>query len=95
MIKIFVKTGPVYYLEVVDVDKFTASDNKVEYDDKNVKCINCEFYIPPDKIDFSKTKTNYRNDNKKEMSQVEFNALPTSINPHFLLKLFDKFHNLK
>jgi hypothetical protein len=27
-IELIVKTGPVYYLEVVDVDKFTASDNK-------------------------------------------------------------------
>ena len=68
---------------------------KVEYDDKNIKYINCEFYISPDKIDLSKTKTSNRNDNKKEMSQVKLNVLPTSINPHFLLKLFDKYHNLK
>ena len=27
-IQLIVKTGPVYYLEVVDVDKFTVSDNK-------------------------------------------------------------------
>ena len=66
---------------------------KVEYDDKNVKCINCEFYIAPGKIDFSKTKTYNRNDNDKEMSQVELNVLPTSINPHFLLKFFDKYRN--
>jgi hypothetical protein len=27
-IELIVKNGPVYYLEVADVDKFTASDNK-------------------------------------------------------------------
>ena len=64
----------------------------VGYDNKGVKCINCEFNIGADKLDFSKTKVYNKNENK-EMSQTELNTLPVTVNPNFLLKFFDKYEN--
>ena len=53
----------------------------VDYDD-----------IHPDVIDFSKTKTFNKNENK-EMSKTELNVLPSTINPNFELFFFDRFMN--
>jgi len=64
----------------------------VDYDDKPVKCINCEFPISPGPLDFNKTKTYNKNENK-EMSKTELNVLPVSVNPNFELHFFDKYEN--
>ena len=64
----------------------------VDYNDKPVNCRNCEFFINPDKIDFSKTKVFDKNDNK-EMSKTELNTLPVTILPNFELYFFDRFMN--
>ena len=64
----------------------------VDYEDKPIKCKNCEFVINPDVIDFSKTKTFNKNENK-EMSKTELNKLPSTINPNFELFFFDRFMN--
>ena len=64
----------------------------VDYDDKPVKCRNCEFVINPDVIDFNKTKTFNKNENK-EMSRTELNKLPSTVNPNFELFFFDRFMN--
>ena len=64
----------------------------VDYNDKPITCRNCEFFINPDKIDFSKTKVFNKNENK-EMSKKEINTLPVTILPNFELYFFDRFMN--
>ena len=64
----------------------------VDYEDKNVKCINCEFSVGPDKLDFSKTKV-YNKNEDKELSKTELNTLPVTVTPNFLLNFFDKYEN--
>ena len=64
----------------------------VEYDEKGVKCINCEFNIGADKLDFTKIKVYNKNENK-EMSKTELNTLPVTVNPNFLINFFDKYEN--
>ena len=92
-------TCDLYNFDTEDFDcnaKVTKAGNvkfTVDYDDQPVRCINCEFYISPGPIDFSKTKTYNRNENNKEMSQTEYNILSSQVNPHFLLKFFDKYLN--
>jgi hypothetical protein len=84
-----------------DLDQFDCQANvtkagdvifTVEYNDKPISCINCEFEIYPDVIDFSKTKVYNKNENK-EMSRTELNALPVTILPNFELFFFDRFMN--
>ena len=84
-----------------DLDQFDCQANvtkagdvifTVEYNDKPISCINCEFVIYPDVIDFSKTKVYNKNENK-EMSRTELNALPVTILPNFELFFFDRFMN--
>ena len=64
----------------------------VDYEDIPIKCRNCEFVIHPDVIDFSKTKTFNKNENK-EMTKTELNVLPSTVNPNFELFFFDRFMN--
>ena len=84
-----------------DLDQFDCQANvtkagdvifTVEYNDKPISCINCEFVIYPDVIDFSKTKVYNKNENK-EMSRTELNTLPVTILPNFELFFFDRFMN--
>ena len=84
-----------------DLDQFKCQANvtkagdvvfTVDYIDKPVSCINCQFVIYPDAIDFSKTKVYNKNENK-EMSRTELNSLPVTILPNFELFFFDRFMN--
>ena len=91
--------------EIVDkttgLDKFKCKANvtkagdvefTVDYTDKPINCINCKFVINPDEIDFDKTKVYNKNENK-EMSRIELNTLPVTIEPKFELHFFDRFMN--
>ena len=64
----------------------------VDYSDKVVNCINCQFDINPDALDFLKTKVINKNNNK-EMSKTNINVLSVTINPNFVLSFFDRFMN--
>ena len=64
----------------------------VDYNDKVLKCINCNFTIKPDTLDFSKTIVINLNTNK-EMSKTSLNVLTVTTNPVFKLTFYDRFMN--
>ena len=64
----------------------------VDYNDKVVKCTNCEFKISPNTLDFSKTKVVNKNTNK-EMSKTTINVVSVRANPLFELSFYDKYMN--
>ena len=64
----------------------------VDYNDKVVKCTNCEFKINPNTLDFSKTKVVNKNTNK-EMSKTTINVVSVRANPLFELSFYDKYMN--
>ena len=87
-----ISTNSYYFTCKTNVTQAGDIKFNVDYTDKNVPCINCEFIINPDKIDFSKTKVFNKNDDK-EMSRTAVNTIPVSTNPNFELYFFDRFMN--
>ena len=63
-----------------------------DYNDKIIKCINCEFNIVPDSLYFPNTKVVNQNTNK-EMSLTTTNTLTVTATPKFILSFYDRFMN--
>ena len=64
----------------------------VKYTSKEIKCNNCELKIVSNTIDFTKTKTYYKN-KKIYLSTSATNEIEGKVEPEFELTFFDKYDN--